>query len=664
MRAVGAVCLPRLASDGHATPRSLRPAAVNTPVQVRIGELVHEARSDFAAGQTQGVDLPRAGAERGLAAGPEGGLYTSASLETEFAASHVGLHWLAEGEIGFELRASRDGSRWARWQRVFLESGKDENPRAETFGALVGSRSARYLQYRATFPPSPEVNKRTQLFRLTLTYLDAQPRGPGPVVHAGLLLGPADFRSQVVTREAWGADDSLRFTADGSEIWPRAYVPAKKIVVHHTAGANDYSDGAAEVRAVYTYHARTLGWGDIGYHLLIDSSGQVYEGRRGRDEDPQVRLTGSGREVASRDVVAGHATSFNYGTASIALLGNFQEAPLPEVMRRRLEDALVFECDRYGVDPLWVSDFLLSNEFWRENLADVPGHRDCTPTECPGDFVYQRLPEIRRAVAERLSLRDSPPVGPVALEQGRNAWPGRLDFSWRGLPGAQFSTVLEGWLREPGRDEVLELSGYEAGTSMPAWGEWSRATSATFDIPPDRHGHYTLHVRTRTAPGVEGAAWGRFSALVEPQLPVDNDDPALASTEGEWALSTEPRDYYGRDFAYALAGGGERTFHWRLAAPGSGRYAVQACWTSLADFAASAPFRVTVEGETVARVEADQTRNAFTWRTLAELDLREGQVCEVALSNAADGTVVADAVRLVLQRRYTSLSNPRAPAVA
>ena len=38
------------------------------------------------------------------------------------------------------------------------------------------------------------------------------------------------------------------------------FVPAKKLVIHHTATRNDYAsagEAAAEVRAIYKYHAVT-----------------------------------------------------------------------------------------------------------------------------------------------------------------------------------------------------------------------------------------------------------------------------------------------------------------------------------------------------------------------------------------------------------------------
>ena len=81
-----------------------------------------------------------------------------------------------------------------------------------------------------------------------------------------------------------------RFDASGAESWPRMYVPVKKLVVHHTATTNDYTDAAAEVRAIYVYHAKELDWGDIGYHALIGRDGMVYEGRRGRGPGAHLNL--------------------------------------------------------------------------------------------------------------------------------------------------------------------------------------------------------------------------------------------------------------------------------------------------------------------------------------------------------------------------------------
>ena len=135
-----------------------------------------------------------------------------------------------------------------------------------------------------------------------------------------LRAGPSSFLDRVITREAWGADESLRFK-DGVDQWLTAFVTPSLLVVHHTAGEGDVSDAEADVRAIYAYHAVTRGWGDIGYNLLIDSSGQ-----RLRRPAAVASLTPVGqREIVSESVVAGHALDYNYGSVGIALLGNFQE---------------------------------------------------------------------------------------------------------------------------------------------------------------------------------------------------------------------------------------------------------------------------------------------------------------------------------------------------
>ena len=81
-----------------------------------------------------------------------------------------------------------------------------------------------------------------------------------------------------VSRAEWGADESKRFE-DNVESWEPTFFSVQGLIVHHTVTANDDPDPAATVRAIYHQHTVLNGWGDIGYHYLIDASGRVYEGR-------------------------------------------------------------------------------------------------------------------------------------------------------------------------------------------------------------------------------------------------------------------------------------------------------------------------------------------------------------------------------------------------
>ncbi|MCS7003108.1 MAG: peptidoglycan recognition protein family protein, partial [Dehalococcoidia bacterium] len=160
-------------------------------------------------------------------------------------------------------------------------------------------------------------------------------------------------------------------------VWPPEYQPVQKIIVHHTVTANQDPDPAATVRAIYYYHAVVLGWGDIGYNLLIDEHGNVYEGRFG----------GVG-------VIGAHAKDFNSGTVGIALLGAFDAQYVSMAAERALAGIVA---GTYGnLAPFGVS--LFNNVM----LPTISGHRDCVSTTCPGAFAYQQLPNMRDSVARAL----------------------------------------------------------------------------------------------------------------------------------------------------------------------------------------------------------------------------------------------------------------------
>src|SRR5690606_37712611 len=114
-------------------------------------------------------------------------------------------------------------------------------------------------------------------------------------------LWPVNF----VSRSGWGADESLRFDDGGDEIWPPEYFPTQALTVHHTAGTNGDPDPAATVRAIYYFQCVTEGWGDIGYHLLIDEAGLVYEGRASGSTVP-IFADPSGATEPPRVTTAGH----------------------------------------------------------------------------------------------------------------------------------------------------------------------------------------------------------------------------------------------------------------------------------------------------------------------------------------------------------------------
>ena len=87
----------------------------------------------------------------------------------------------------------------------------------------------------------------------------------------------------IVTRAQWGADESLRGAG------PDLHAPPSRAgFVHHTASTSNYSaaQAAAQVRAIYAYHTKSLNHSDIDYNFLVDRFGRLYEGRAGGMDRP------------------------------------------------------------------------------------------------------------------------------------------------------------------------------------------------------------------------------------------------------------------------------------------------------------------------------------------------------------------------------------------
>ncbi|CAA9563744.1 MAG: hypothetical protein AVDCRST_MAG19-2048 [uncultured Thermomicrobiales bacterium] len=353
------------------------------------------------------------------------------SFETETPFYAVAPHWGGEAEPGatVEISVSPDGETWS--EPVLVAQADAEGGRPDRdgrrFGRLVAAQRARFVRYRA-FDAAGEP---TRLPRLAFTYIDAS-RGPrldslGPRLET---IGqpvpgptsPAVAPPPIVSRAAWGADESLRFGSLG-EIWPVAYRSVEHVVIHHTDTAN-FNDPLLEMRSIYYYHAVSRGWGDIGYNYLVDFLGNVYEGR-----------------VGGEGAVAGHAAGYNEGTAGIGTIGRFDFATATPEARAGLV-AITAWAGR-NLDPLGVAPF---NDI--ASLPTICAHRDVNPSGCPGDGLYEQLPAIRDDVANALA-GTAPATPNPAFAPGDAVTSAVPDGTLREGPGLTFPVITQLALGEP-----------------------------------------------------------------------------------------------------------------------------------------------------------------------------------------------------------------------
>ena len=475
---------------------------------------------------------------------------TGPVVESAFPFTHVGLHWDGDGQPrNPAVRTSPDGEDWSDWHPLQVEAHPHETPRGETFATLVRAPRHRFVQYR--FGSGAD----TGVESVGVTFINSEDGDSLQTADASLT-PDGDDTPVHFTREDWGADESLRFDDDGNEIWPVMFVPHKKLVVHHTATTNNYTedDAKAEVRAIYAYHASTLEWGDIGYNAIVDRFGNVYEGRYGREN-----LDDGTREVLSTGAVAGHTYPYNYGSSGIALLGTYTargEGGRPgadlspgDPAYQALLEMLTFESGRNDLDPEgagdfalfdWGSDPLEEND-WHRDLPNIIGHRDGQSTVCPGGNVYELLPGLRAEVAAALG-RDEPAVSLAEypeedLHEVHEDDSFSVTYSWDGEADG-YEYVLEGYRQTaPGAEEIVYLVGFTGDHRL----AWSSTASTSVSFEGLESGHYTLHVRALDADGNPGYRDSRTFLLrfVDEEQDDGDDD----NGDGPAAITLEVTGY-------------------------------------------------------------------------------------------------------------------------
>ena len=291
------------------------------------------------------------------------------AVESAFPIDFVGVYY--DGEVtGGAVRFRHDG-RWGTWVDL-EEDGVEVDGRWAS--ALAPGADADAYQVRV-----PRGARSARAVAINTT--------DGPEATAATTSTVCTDATSIVIRCEWGADESLM-------TWgPPQYFPAQKLTVHHTGTVNGATDPAATMRAIYRYQAVDRGFGDIGYHYLIDEAGSIYEGRHsGDDGDPA-------HDTAGKVVTAAHVGGFNSGNVGIALIGTLTSVDPRPGARSSLEQLLKQLSTRHKIDPRGSSVYVNPVNGATRAVANISGHRDWAATECPGGNLYKLLPAIRDAAA-------------------------------------------------------------------------------------------------------------------------------------------------------------------------------------------------------------------------------------------------------------------------
>ena len=135
-----------------------------------------------------------------------------------------------------------------------------------------------------------------------------------------------------------------------------------QLVIHHIGGDCDRDVSAEEV---HQWHINR-GWSGIGYHFLIRKDGTIERGR-------------------PIDTVGAHVEGQNSHTIGINISGTFCNS-LPT-------DAQIVSAAGLAAD-------LCSMYRIRPSYNTIVGHCDLASTACPGNYLYERIPDICQMAAD------------------------------------------------------------------------------------------------------------------------------------------------------------------------------------------------------------------------------------------------------------------------
>src|SRR5699024_9230817 len=190
-------------------------------------------------------------------------------------------------------------------------------------------------------------------------------------------------KPSIGSRKSWGANESMR---NGSADYASS---VKAAVVHHTAGANGYSadDVPSILRGIYSFHTSGRGWSDVGYNVLADKYGRLWEGRAG----------GVDRAVIGAQAVGSHTGPFG-----ISVMGTYEKSAPPQKTLDAVNQAIAWKLSASGVS----ADAKTTVN--GRSIRTVSGHRDVGQTSCPGTAFYSKLGGMRSAIVKMQKGGDTP----------------------------------------------------------------------------------------------------------------------------------------------------------------------------------------------------------------------------------------------------------------
>jgi hypothetical protein len=335
-------------------------------------------------------------------AGSGGRRSAQADPSGELVASERGLETFHVLGVSFQSASGRTASfrtssatGWTDW--VTVAASSPDGPDADSGEALRADGHAasdpiwvgNATDYEVRFPDDA-TQTAVHVVR------DVVPSGTGGTGAPKSVSDAAPSNTLAAAASPWpyGIHARTEWGARNYKIHPGMGDPLKGVqmaVVHHTAQPNDYTQAEVPtlVRMLQAYDMDVRHYDDLGYNVVVDKFGGIWEGRGGGLDQP---------------VIGAHALGMNQVATGISVLGNFVDVDPPTAVINAVATVAGWKLAIDGYDPL-SSVTIGADEDQGHPAHPLPlttprivGHRDVGQTECPGR-IWNHLAEIRTKAA-------------------------------------------------------------------------------------------------------------------------------------------------------------------------------------------------------------------------------------------------------------------------
>ena len=373
-------------------------AIVATAPQAIAEDIPHITPVDLAAGETEIIDKPLYKAK--TTAAEIEGLNVPKTVDSnetktvlqglegkkvEEYATMIAVSWEGEQPDSIEARAQNLNGTWSEW---FKLDPIGDNETSATEAAWIGESAATEIRASLYGEDVSEVLTAHVIQTAADDNATATPQLRTFSLFSTSALStyqPGYKAPNVISRSAWGAKESQSRSTSSS-------ASTKGVFVHHTAGSNNYSksQSAQQLRGMYDYHTKTLGWADLGYNAVVDQYGQIFEGRKGG---------------LAKNITGAHSLGFNRESFGISVMGTYSSKALPAAAQEAVAKIIAWKLGgTFNMSATAKTTFYNTTSGTKHpknsnvRLNIIAGHRDVNYTDCPGTALYNRLGTIRSRV--------------------------------------------------------------------------------------------------------------------------------------------------------------------------------------------------------------------------------------------------------------------------